>query len=123
MNTEYSATLVSLDTLRVGQRAVLVRVTSAGPVRRRMVDMGLLPGVELTVERLAPLGDPMEVRVKGYHLALRKSEARTITVAPAATSVDEVVANDYPGLDRAARGLLRRWTSLLAASRSRFEAE
>jgi DtxR family transcriptional regulator, Mn-dependent transcriptional regulator len=71
---------VPLNTLRVGQRGVIVRVGSKGPVKRRMMDMGLVPGSEVSVLRVAPLGDPIEFTVKGYSLSLRKSEAREIEV-------------------------------------------
>ena len=71
---------VTLDTLRVGQEGVVVRVGSLGPAKRRMMDMGLVPGTPVTVRRVAPLGDPIEFTVKGYSLSLRKSEAREVIV-------------------------------------------
>lgn len=71
---------VSLDTVRVGQRGVVVRIEGKGPARRRMMDMGLVPGAEVKVVRVAPLGDPIEFQVKGYSLSLRKTEASNITV-------------------------------------------
>jgi Fe2+ transport system protein FeoA len=71
---------VPLHTLRVGQRGIVVRVGSKGPVKRRMMDMGLVPGSEVSVRRVAPLGDPIEFTVKGYSLSLRKSEAQEIEV-------------------------------------------
>lgn len=71
---------VPLNTLRVGQRGIVVRVGSKGPVKRRMMDMGLVPGSEVSVRRVAPLGDPVEFTVKGYSLSLRKSEAQEIEV-------------------------------------------
>jgi len=71
---------VTLDTLRVGQRGVVVRIGSMGSVKRRMMDMGLVPGTDVSVRRVAPLGDPIEFTVKGYNLSLRKSEAREVVV-------------------------------------------
>ena len=71
---------VPLNELRVGQRGIVVRVGSKGPVKRRMMDMGLVPGSEVSVRRVAPLGDPIEFTVKGYSLSLRKSEAQDIQV-------------------------------------------
>jgi DtxR family Mn-dependent transcriptional regulator len=71
---------VPLNTLRTGQRGIVVRVGSKGPVKRRMMDMGLVPGSEVSVRRVAPLGDPIEFTVKGYSLSLRKSEAQEIEV-------------------------------------------
>jgi DtxR family Mn-dependent transcriptional regulator len=71
---------VPLHELKVGQRGVVVRVGGQGPVRRRMMDMGLVTGAEVKVVRVAPLGDPVEFEVKGYSLSLRKSEARNVIV-------------------------------------------
>ncbi len=53
-------------------------VKGNGPIRRRIMDMGLVPGTELVMERYAPLGDPIEVKNHGFHLSLRKEEADTI---------------------------------------------
>jgi DtxR family Mn-dependent transcriptional regulator len=78
--TEAAVTQIPLHKLGVGQRGVVVRVGGKGPARRRMMDMGLVPGTEVKVVRVAPLGDPVEFEVKGYSLSLRKSEARDITV-------------------------------------------
>jgi len=73
-------TRIPLHELKVGQRGIVVRVGGQGPVRRRMMDMGLVTGAEVKVVRVAPLGDPVEFEVKGYSLSLRKSEARNIIV-------------------------------------------
>jgi len=73
---------VPLNSLKEGQRAIVVRMDAKGPVRRRMMDMGLLPGSEVVVRRKAPLGDPIEFTVKGYSLSLRRSEAGQIQVEP-----------------------------------------
>jgi Fe2+ transport system protein FeoA len=81
-------TRVSLHELKVGQRAIIVRVGGQGPIRRRMMDMGLVTGAEVKAVRVAPLGDPVEFEVKGYSLSLRKSEARNIIVE-APEEVDE----------------------------------
>lgn len=69
-----------LDTLAIGAAARVVRVDGEGPVARRLMEMGLVPGAPVSVVRAAPLGDPIEVRVRNYHLALRRGEARTIVV-------------------------------------------
>jgi ferrous iron transport protein A len=71
---------VPLHTLEQGQTGVVVRVEGKGPARRRMLDMGLAPGAEVKVVRVAPLGDPIEFEVRGYSLSLRKSEASTVIV-------------------------------------------
>ncbi|HEY88168.1 MAG TPA: metal-dependent transcriptional regulator [Thermoflexia bacterium] len=71
---------IPLHKLKVGQRGVIVHVGGRGPVKRRMLDMGLVTGSEVKVVRVAPLGDPVEFTVKGYSLSLRKSEASNIKV-------------------------------------------
>ena len=64
-----------------GESAVILRVGSArGPVKRRLVDMGLTPGTTVTVRKVAPFGDPIEVNLRGYELSLRKEDAKEITV-------------------------------------------
>ena len=80
MEKETRADQVTLDRLGAGQRGIVVRVGGQGSARRRMMDMGLVPGSEVKMVRVAPLGDPVEFEVKGYSLSLRKSEARAITV-------------------------------------------
>jgi ferrous iron transport protein A len=70
----------NLAKLTPGQRGRITTVGAAGPMRRRLMDMGLLPGQEITVEKVAPLGDPIEVTVRSYNLSLRKKEAEEIAV-------------------------------------------
>jgi ferrous iron transport protein A len=76
----FEAAAVSLDRLRVGARARVTSVKGEGAVARRLMEMGVVPGAPVRVVKCAPLGDPLEVRVRNYHLALRRSEARTISV-------------------------------------------
>jgi Fe2+ transport system protein FeoA len=78
-----SISLVStsaLSELSPGSRVKVVRIGAKGSVRRRILDMGVVPGVEITVKGVAPLGDPIEVFIRGYHLSLRKKEAADIFV-------------------------------------------
>ena len=70
----------TLNQLEPGERATIVRVGGEGPVRRRILDMGVVSGADIEVVRVAPLGDPVEFRIKGYNLSLRKSEAQNIQV-------------------------------------------
>lgn len=70
----------TLDTLRAGEVGVISRVIGSGPVKRRIVDMGLVTGTMVHVMKFAPLGDPMEIKVKNFNLSLRKAEAATIEV-------------------------------------------
>ena len=69
-----------LSDLAPHQSGTIIKVGCCGKARRRMLDMGLVTGVEVEVVRFAPLGDPLELNVKGYHLSLRKEEARGIQV-------------------------------------------
>lgn len=71
----------TLDQATAGRRARIVRIRpGGGAIRQRLLDMGVTKGAELLVERVAPIGDPIEVFIKGYHLAIRKSEAAFIDV-------------------------------------------
>ena len=72
--------LTQLHLLRPGQQAVINRINGAGALRRRFIEMGIVKGETIRIERHAPLGDPIEYFVKGYHLALRKEEAAQIDV-------------------------------------------
>jgi len=72
--------VTTLDELKPGEKAEIVRVGGAGGVARRIADMGVVRGTPVEVLRVAPLGDPIEVKVKGYDLSLRKAEASAIRV-------------------------------------------
>ena len=69
-----------LHLLRPGQRGIITKVNGTGALRRRFVEMGIVKGETILIERHAPLGDPVEYFIKGYHLALRKEEAAYIEV-------------------------------------------
>lgn len=69
-----------LKDVPVGQSARVLKVGGEGPLRRRILDMGITKGVSVYVRKLAPLGDPMELTVRGYELSIRKSEAEVIEV-------------------------------------------
>ena len=71
---------MTLDTLPLGQEAVITAVGGEGPLRLRLLDMGLIPKTTVHVEKVAPLGDPIALRVRGYALSLRKEDARNISV-------------------------------------------
>ncbi len=72
--------LTTLDKLAPGESGRIIKVSGRGAIRRRLVDMGLTTGAEIEMVKLSPLGDPVEYRLRGYHLSLRKSEARNIEV-------------------------------------------
>lgn len=73
--------MATLDELALGTKAVVVRVGGTGEIRRRLMDMGITRGVEIEVLKVAPLGDPIEYQLRGYHLSLRKSEAQLVEIS------------------------------------------
>jgi len=77
---EGAGTMTTLDQLKPGEKAKIVRVGGTGGVARRIADMGVVRGTPVEVMRVAPLGDPIQVKVKGYDLSLRKEEAAAIRV-------------------------------------------
>jgi Fe2+ transport system protein FeoA len=70
----------TLSQLNPGEHGRVIRIKAKGSVRRRILEMGLTPGSQISVKGVAPLGDPMELLVKGYSLSLRKEEASNILV-------------------------------------------
>ena len=70
----------TLQDVKVGENAVVVRLHGEGAVKRRIMDMGLTRGTEVHVRKVAPLGDPMELTVRGYELSVRKADAEMIEV-------------------------------------------
>ncbi len=71
---------MNLAKLKPGEKGRIVSIGAIGPLKRRLMDMGVLVGEEVKVEKVAPLGDPIEVSVKGYKLSLRKKEAEGIAM-------------------------------------------
>lgn len=70
---------MNLSNLKPGEQGRILKLDSSiGPIRRRLMDMGVIPGELIKVEKVAPMGDPIEVTIKGYNLSLRKGEARGI---------------------------------------------
>ena len=76
---------MTLDKLPLGQEAVITAVGGEGALRCRLLDMGLIPKTKVRIEKIAPLGDPVELRVRGYSLSLRKEDAGKIEVEVAGT--------------------------------------
>ncbi len=70
----------TLKDIKVGETAVVAKLHGDGPVRRRIMDMGITRGVDIYVRKVAPLGDPMELNLRGYELTLRRSDAAMIEV-------------------------------------------
>ena len=71
---------MTLRDVSVGQTVKVTRLNGDGPVKRRIMDMGITKGVEVYVTKVAPLGDPVEITVRGYELSLRKADAEMIEV-------------------------------------------
>ena len=70
----------TLKDVKIGERAVIERLHGEGAIKRRIMDMGLTRGTEVYVRKVAPLGDPMELTVRGYELSVRKGDAEKIEV-------------------------------------------
>lgn len=70
----------TLRDIPIGQRATIVKLYGQGALKRRIMDMGLTKGTEVFVRKVAPLGDPIELTVRGYELSVRKSDAELIEV-------------------------------------------
>ena len=71
---------ISLDKVKIGHKGVILSVGGEGAIRRRLLDMGLTPGTEVLVRKIAPLGDPIEVFLRSYELTLRQEDAKKIQV-------------------------------------------
>ena len=71
----------TLDSLETGRRGRIATVGGPAGIRRRLLEMGLTPGTMVRVVRFAPLGDPIDIEVRGYHLSLRKHEARQVALS------------------------------------------
>ena len=74
---------MTLNDVEVGATCTVKRLNDAGVIRRRVMDMGITKGTQVSVCKVAPLGDPIDVTVRGYHLSLRRSDAANIEVVPA----------------------------------------
>ena len=70
----------TLDLFSIGEIGIIKKVFGDGKIKRRLFDMGITPGAEVYLRKKAPLGDPMEITVRGYELTLRKTEAECITL-------------------------------------------
>ena len=72
--------MTTLKDVKCGQTVKVKKVEGAGPIRRRIMDMGITKGSEIYVRKVAPLGDPIEINIRGYELSLRKADAEMIEV-------------------------------------------
>jgi Fe2+ transport system protein FeoA len=86
-----------LSQLHPGDRGEVVGLQAKGAIRQRLLEMGFIRGAELRVEKLAPLGDPMELVIKGYHLSLRREESACILVRPLAPAAGQASTEPLAG--------------------------
>jgi Fe2+ transport system protein FeoA len=73
---------MTLDQLPLGQSATVLKLTGPPAVRRRLMEMGITPNAPIEAVRRAPMGDPLDVKIRGYHLSLRQDEAASIELKP-----------------------------------------
>lgn len=71
---------MTLDKLEIGKPAVITKVSGKGALRRRLLDMGITPHTKVMIRKIAPMGDPIEIHIRGYELTLRVDDARQIDV-------------------------------------------
>lgn len=74
---------MTLNDIEIGKKCTVEQLNDTGEIRRRIMDMGITKGTQVSVMKVAPLGDPIDVIVRGYHLSLRRSDAENIEVIPA----------------------------------------
>ena len=74
---------MTLNDIEIGGTCTVSKLNDDGEIRRRIMDMGITKGAQISVRKVAPLGDPIDVTVRGYHLSLRRSDAANIEVIPA----------------------------------------
>ena len=73
---------MTLNDVEVGGTCTVEKLNDSGEIRRRIMDMGITKGAQVSVRKVAPLGDPIDITVRGYHLSLRRADAERIEVAP-----------------------------------------
>ena len=74
----------TIDDLKIGQSGIIAQVGGEGALRLRILDMGLIPGTKVSLQKIAPMGDPIQIQVRGYELTIRREDARNITLREAA---------------------------------------
>ena len=71
---------MTIDDLKIGQTGVISQVGGEGPLRLRFLDMGLIPGTKVLLQKVARMGDPIQIQIRGYELTIRREDARKITL-------------------------------------------
>ena len=110
---------MTLKELKIGKTARVLRVGGEGALRQHFLDMGIIPGTEVTVVQYAPMGDPMELRLHGYELTLRLDDAAQIDVAEAAPAESApATAGTYRIPGRPATGGRRKYRTPASAKKA-----
>lgn len=84
---------MTLKNARVGDTVKVLKVEGTGPIRRRIMDLGITKGVEIYIRKVAPLGDPFELTVRGYELSLRKEDAKMVLIEKLSSKKEEGAKN------------------------------
>ena len=96
---------MTLKAASPGSRVIVQKIQGQGEVKRRLMDMGIVPGTEIEIQKVAPLGDPVEIKFKGYNLSLRWNEADTILVEELSPAANQ---SHKPARHQRRRGHKRR---------------
>ena len=80
---------MNLNDLKPGQKGKVTKLLGLGYLRRRIIDMGIIPGTTILMKRVAPFGDPIQINVRGYELSIRKSEAQEILIDAIKGDIDQ----------------------------------
>jgi ferrous iron transport protein A len=107
---------IPLSALRPGEQGTIGRVDGSGPIRRRLLELGLTPGTPVTLVRLAPLRDPMEIRVRGYQLCLRRTEAAAVWMEAEPSARADETTQLVPALATAAVSTASQSVGLLLST-------
>ena len=83
MLTDLGGTSMTIDDLQIGQSGIVNHVGGEGALRLRFLDMGLIPGTKVSLRKVAPMGDPIQIRLRGYELTIRREDARMIGIEEA----------------------------------------
>ncbi len=87
--TTKNKTPETLNDLSIGQSAVVSHMSCDGPMKRHLIEMGVTPGVRITLKKYAPMGDPIELKLRGYTLSIRRSEAENIYIESDSLTYDK----------------------------------
>ena len=87
---------MTLKELAIGNSGVVAKISTVGPLKQRLLDMGITKGTRVKVMKIAPLGDPIEIEIRGYNLSVRKSDAETIDIDESTIVVEVIDTTNEP---------------------------